>query len=233
MARATNLYRLQEVDLALHQTESRLEEIEAILRDSEALRSSERNVEEAQSELVSARSSVGSAEQAVAAQRDKMEKTEQALYGGSVQNPKELQELQMEAASLKRHMANLEDRLLEGMLALEEAEDAYDLAKRDFELVEAQVGAQNKQLADEREALLGKLERLSVEREAALANVSPEDLELYQRLRKSLGPRVVAEVDEGVCAACGMTLPASQRQTIRTGSDLVRCSQCGRVLYAG
>ena len=52
-------------------------------------------------------------------QRIKIEQTEASLYGGHVHNPKELQDLQKDVASLKRHLETLEERQLEAMLVVE------------------------------------------------------------------------------------------------------------------
>ena len=76
-----------------------------------------------QNQLEAARVVIREAEYAAQAQREKIEQTENSLYGGAVSNPKELQDLQMEAESLKRHLQTLEDRLLEVLLEQEELQE--------------------------------------------------------------------------------------------------------------
>ena len=58
---------------------------------------------------------------------------EASLYGGHVQNPKELQDLQKDVASLKRHLETLEERELEAMEAAENAEKDFAAAEADLE----------------------------------------------------------------------------------------------------
>jgi len=67
----------------------------------------------------------------------------------------------------------------------------------------------------------------------AAADVSEGDMPLYGSLRKSGSGLAVAEMLDGTCGACGLTLAASARQEVRTGPGLIRCMQCGRILYAG
>ena len=55
-------------------------------------------------------------------------------------------------------------------------------------------------------------------------------------VNRVLGPyllKAFALVDEGTCSACGLALPGSEQQKVRSGDELVLCRQCGRILYAG
>lgn len=233
MSRASGLYRLQQVDLAIDQATGRLTAIESELGESGRLESSQKASSTAELARQEASASAHSAEAAVDDQRRRIDETDQKLYGGSIQNPKELQELQQESESLRRHLATLEDRLLEAMIRLEQATEQADERKAERELAEADRTGQVKSLRDERKTVGAELERLRVEREAAAASVAAEDLQLYTRLRTSLGGLAVVELRDDSCGACGLTLGSSAWQEVRSGASAVRCKQCGRILYAG
>lgn len=233
MSRTTNLYRLQELDLALDQAHGRLEEIEQILTDDERLKLALEKAEQAEVSLREARAANLNAEHAVESQRLKIKEVEKKLYSGAVTNPKELQDRQQEADSLKRHFATLEDRLLEQMIQLEEVERSYQQAEETLKGVEASRKELHGQLFTERDKLRREVERLEEEREAAVADISEKDLALYDDLRKRYSGRAVALVRDNNCSACGMELARSVPQAISSGSDLVRCPQCGRILYVG
>lgn len=233
MARLSNLYRLQQADEALLEDRARIEEIEEILSGDETVQRAAESLEAAQERLVSARSSAGEADKSVTFQTEKLDKTEKALYGGSVQNPKELEELQMESDSLKRHMVTLEDRLLEAMIQLERAETEYEDAKSDLVEAQAETEARNDDLGKEKGELIAHIERVEAEREAALANVDPESLATYHNVRSKAGRFPVAVVEGGACGVCGLAISASKLQTVRAGDEIARCRQCGRILYAG
>ncbi|NIM06903.1 MAG: hypothetical protein GTN65_15080, partial [Armatimonadetes bacterium] len=110
------LYRLQEVDLELDRIKGRLDEIKAILSESQELDQARIELEESLAHLKEAEAESRSAERFVASQRSKIEETDSKLYGGSITSPKELEDLQLEAMSLRRHLGTLEDRLLEAMM---------------------------------------------------------------------------------------------------------------------
>jgi uncharacterized protein len=233
MSRVSSLHRLQEIDLSSDRSRARLAEIEQLLEEAEAVRAARVVHDQAQARLLAGQAAVKDAELAAATQRTKLENAERALYGGGVHNPKELQELQADVESLKRHLSSLEDRLLEAMVALEDVAGEAGRAEDELARAEAeQIGAQAS-LAGERTRVQARLAALEAEREAALSGVPEGDLALYARLRDSMGGLALATLQEGSCGACGVGISAAERQTVRGGSDLYRCPQCGRILYAG
>ncbi len=233
MSRASSLHRLQTLDLQIDRRQARLKVIGEILGDSAAVSAARQTLSDAEANLRAARSASQRAEEEVASNRAKLEEAEKRLYGGSVHNPKELQDLQAEVESLTRFRATLEDRLLEAMVAAEAAEADQRSAEAALSQAAGQTADRDTALAAERDQLSAEVERLTAEREAALANVTQGDLALYTQVRDNRGGLAVALVQDDTCGACGLTVAHSLRQEIRQGDNLVRCIQCGRILYAG
>jgi predicted nucleic acid-binding Zn-ribbon protein len=233
MSRASSLYRLQQLDHELDRSRPRVEEIKAILEDDSEIVRLRQALSEAEERLKTARMANSKAEHAVSSQRSKIERTEKALYGGTVKNPKVLQDRQQEAESLKRFLTTLEDRLIEAMIVLEEAQSQRDSADEALAAGLKSRDAQHEDLNQERDQLIAAISRLEAEREAALVDVEQQDLNLYDDLRKQAGSIAIALVQEGNCSACGLGLAQSIQQSIRSGTELVRCGQCRRILYAG
>lgn len=233
MSRASSLYRLQQLDIELMSCHERVKEIQQVLEDDDAVVRLREILETSENKLKDARTNHSTARHDVDTQRAKIEQTEKTLYGGFVQNPKELQDRQQEAESLKRYLVTLEDRLLEAMIRLDETQEWRDTANEALTRALENQAHQHRELKQELESLSTKNKRLDAEREAALASVIQEDQELYEDIRKRLGGMTIVLVQEGSCSACGMVLAHSMQQSIRSGSDLIRCGQCGRILYAG
>ena len=234
MSRAHSLYRLQEIDLALDNNHARLAEIQSILSDSEELQQAIENLAQAETTLKEIQAVLKSAEHAVESQRNKIEETEATLYSGLIKNPKELQDLQLEAESLKRYLSTLEDRLLDVMVEFEQAETDRDTAQQLLTNIEHAREAEHQDLHKEQQHLKEENERLQINREAALLGVSEEDLKLYQQIREKQGGIAVAILEkDGTCSICGLSPSASQQQRIRSGTHLEQCNQCRRILYAG
>lgn len=233
MSRVSNLFRLQNVDQELDRCHKKLAEISDALADSAAEGSARLKLEEAAAARQAAQLAAKEDELAAASQRTKLNETERSLYGGSVRNPKELQDLQHEAESLQRHLATLEDKLLEMMVELEDREREYQIAADDLSRAEAAATSGRSDLKREQAEVEGRCARLESEREVALAGVAPKDLALYTEMRESMGGRVVAVLHDGACGACGLALAASALQSVRNSAELFRCTQCGRILYSG
>jgi predicted nucleic acid-binding Zn-ribbon protein len=233
MSRASGLHRLQEIDSDSDRLKGRLEEIRITLEDSSEIAQLKADLDARESVTGASSTAARHAENEVNDQRVKLQNTEQALYGGSVKNPKELEDLQMEEESLKRHLETLEDRYLAAMLEQEEAEKQQEEASASLDAAEGRQANQHAELISEREEINQRLGNLDTEREAAMASVSDEDLRTYEQLRTQLGGLAIIALNGDSCGACGLTLPASSRQLVSSGDDLVRCSQCSRILYGG
>jgi predicted nucleic acid-binding Zn-ribbon protein len=232
MSAALGLYRLQQVDSQIDQIQARLEAIRRILENDAALRAATEGFAATEEKHREAERALKLSESEVEKQRIKIEQTESSLYGGKVQNPKELQDLQKDVASLKRHFQTLEERELEAMIAAEETEKDLQKAKADLERVRSNLKTQNQDLTSESETLRRNLERLSSERQAVVTDIAGQALGMYDQLRKQKRGLAITTIADNSCEACGTTLTASQQQTARSTSQLFHCPTCGRILYA-
>lgn len=232
MSASLGLYRLQQVDSQIHRAQFRLDAIREILENDAELRESFKLVEIAQTLHHQTRQILRNAEAEAQAQKIKIEQAESNLYSGRVQNPKELQDLQKDIASLKKHITVLEERELESMIKAENAENELQSAKTKLELAQARLGNEHKKLMDEQSTLMIELGRLGEEREAALAPIDSGALQTYENLRQQKRGVAVAEITDNACASCGTMLNAALQQNARSQNQLAHCSSCGRILYS-
>ena len=232
MSAALGLYRLQQVDSQLDHAHARLKAIQQTLENDEELRRSMERFAAAEKQYKETERLLKLSEQEVEKQRIKLQQTEASLYGGLVHNPKELQDLQKDVVSLKKHLETLEERELEAMQASEDAENELKNAQADLERVKASKGEQFQSLTKESTVLNRDLERFSSERLAVMQDLTAPALSSYEQIRKLRRGLAVTNLSDGSCAACGTTLTASQQQTARSSSQLFYCPSCGRILYA-
>ena len=233
MSSPFKLYRLQQTDNQIDRRDTRVAEIEVALKDDEVLKRGIRTVQSAEQELKELRKALQRAEDNVSGQRVKIEQSEVTLYGGKVKNPKELQDLQNEAAALKRYLGVLEDQLLEAMLAEEEAASQYDNAVHELKKKQSRYNQIQSDLSNEKVKLENELERLQGERTATTGAIPEDDLILYQQLRVQRRGIAVAKVSNKACSACGSLLSATLLHSSRSPNQITRCDTCGRILYFG
>jgi uncharacterized protein len=232
MSAALGLYRLQQVDSQIDQIQARLKMIRETLENDIELLSAKERFAAADSKHKDAERALKLSEAEFEKQRLKIEQTEASLYAGRVHNPKELQDLQKDVASLKRHLGTLEDRELEAMLTAENVEKDLQTAKTDLERVQFNLKEQNRDLTRESEILGKELERLNSERQAVVTDIANQALNIYEQLRKQKRGRAITTITDSSCEACGTTLTPSQQQSARSTSQLFHCPTCGRILYA-
>jgi predicted nucleic acid-binding Zn-ribbon protein len=227
------LFRLQQIDSQLDIAQNSLRVIEDKINDSSAIDLAQEKVIEADQKYKDELKILRERENKSYDTHIKIELSETALYGGKIQNPKELQDLQKEIASLKRLIITLEDKELSAMMSVEEAETKLARANDFLQEAQAKKIEQDASLKGEKTKLLAQIERLEAERTAALPAISKEELTLYEQLRKLRSGVAVAKISSKACGACGATLTAALIQTTQTTGQLVRCPTCGRILYAG
>ena len=232
MSASLGLYRLQQVDRQIDRARSKLDNIRQMLENDAELRESLKQLEAAKADHHHAQNGLKNTEAEVKAQKIKIEQAESSLYGGKVQNPKELQDLQKDIISLKKQLAVLEERELEAMMQAENADNNLQNAKTNLELFQAQRGNEHKKLIVDQSALTVKLEQFAEEREAALAPIESSMLQIYENLRRLKHGVAVAEVHDNSCASCGATITPSLQQNARSQKQLANCPSCGRILFA-
>jgi hypothetical protein len=193
----------------------------------------QQQVEAAQAALIPLRTQLRNVELEMQGNVQKAKSAENRMYSGKVQNPKELQDLQNEVASLTRRNDQLETRVLEAMMAIEAAEDDLQQKQNRLQQVTAGLEAQHGDLLAEKQRIEGDIEALNARREKALAAVTAENLRLYNTMRKRKGNQPIARLSGDSCATCGIQQTSAVVQEVRKRESLVECINCGRILTAG
>ncbi len=233
MSQSFHLYQIQKIDTQLDQIEARRAEITSILEKDVRMRNAQKHLDEAHVQVHQLQHALREMEEITRAKRIKIEQSEAALYGGSVRSPKELQDLQTEVASLKKHLATLEDQQLEKMMQLEAAEAQQAEAQRAFDELNEQLISEYASLNGEKSQLERQRERLNAERTVISGQISAENLEVYQRLRQQKKGQAVVPIEDESCGVCGATLTPAECQAAKSPLKIIFCSACGRILYAG
>lgn len=232
MSAALGLFRLQQVDTRITQMEARRRKIQETLENDSELQAAMQKLKAAQQEERRLEQERRAAEEGARDQHVKIQQAESSLYGGKVQNPKELQDLQADIASLKKHLAAMEEQELSAMVELEAVQAKVQSAETELETLRSRLGANNRHLLDEQADLSRSLDDLQAERQAALGAVDPRMLKTYESLRQERRGVAVIEIQDNACGACGTTLTAALQQSARHAVELVHCPSCGRILYA-
>ncbi|SFC68221.1 hypothetical protein SAMN04487968_109157 [Nocardioides terrae] len=156
---------------------------------------------------------------------------QERMDSGAVSNPKDLERMQHELATLDRRISVLEDEELEVMEQLETAQSALaELEQRltgfDHRLADLAVAR------DSRTAELdAQLAAIEADRPGAVEGLPADLLALYDKIRTAKGIGA-AELRARRCGGCQLELDNAELNRIRTlpSDEVVRCEECSRIL---
>jgi predicted nucleic acid-binding Zn-ribbon protein len=138
---------------------------------------------------------------------------------------------QHEIEFCQAEIRKLEDRILELMGESEPLDAAVKKAEAALKQEKQHVETE-KTRARERTAVDQKqLEVAQAERKEIVAGLKPALSNAYERIRKKWHGSVLAEVINGHCAACQISLRPQHFQELRKGDQIMFCESCGRILF--
>ena len=229
MAVTRQLFQLQELDTEIEQKDLALNQKQSQLGNRQVLDTAQKKLATEQKRLDELRHQHREAEAEVTDLLDKIAEIEGQLYGGKINNPKELSGLQHEVSTMKAHSDDLENTTLEIIDRVEEVERIVAAATNDLKKLEEDWQQQQKQLSDDIKKLNGSLEDLRTKRHELINQIDTATVDLYEKIRKQK-KQAVAKVEQGICRACRISLSASALQRARSGQP-IQCGTCGRILY--
>ncbi len=229
MSVTNQLYQLQEIDLQIESNEQSLRQKTSQLGEShEVIATREKLASEQQR-----REGLGKQQHSYEGDIDdltnKITAIEERLYGGRINDPKELANLQQEENAFKANRDHLETQALEVMDQVEMADASITETGRELKNLENEWKAGQKQLSTEIDGLKTMLSALKDKRQLVSGEIDSPVIKLYEKLQKQKGQAVV-KVEQGICRGCRISLPSSDLQQVRSRS-LVQCSSCGRLLF--
>jgi predicted nucleic acid-binding Zn-ribbon protein len=164
--------------------------------------------------------------------KTRRERDRSRMDQGMITNPKDLERMGHELASLERRITSLEDTELEVMEQLEEAQAALDQVSVDLAAADEQTVA----LATARDAKAAgvhrEVEALGFERSAAVDGLPADLVALYEKLRTQTNGVGAAPLRARQCGGCRLQLDSSDLARIGKAptDEVIRCEECNRIL---
>jgi len=233
MSQSFNLYQLQKIDSRIDQLVHRMDEIIALINDRTSISLLETELRTADSKREELLQEISDLDSDISKKKIKVNQSESSLYGGKVQNPKELQSLQAEIASINKNISEKEFDLVELMQLFETLENQVEILQQNLKKTITEKEESNNQLIEEKIKLENEKLKLESERLVAISQVKRDFLNVYEDIRKKRRNIAVSIVEEDMCSACGVSLTPSECQAARSSDQIVFCPSCSRILYAG
>ncbi|MGZ8605459.1 MAG: zinc ribbon domain-containing protein [Actinomycetota bacterium] len=224
---------LQELDTSIDRLEQRRAQLEA----GEELTAARREMELAESRLGELRLALDEVaressrlEHEIDTMGSKLVAEEKRMYDGSIANPKELEALQHEIASLKDRRARAEDQLLEQMERREDLDARAATADAEANAARAHLEEVGGDAANELDRIVADVQERRATREALTPELDEELLELYEDLRRQKKGIGAAAIVDGVCQGCHEKLSAVELDHLKREDGVKRCEYCRRIV---
>ncbi len=232
MTDARTLLHLQNLDVEIETTEAAIADADAHLGESPELIAAREARDSAHKALDDLRGKQRELEYEVESLTTRIGAEEKQMYDGRGRGSRELEGLRKSVAVLKTHRSETEDRILDTMGAIEQAQVEVSAQDTAFGKAEADWRASQGDLATKREALAAQLVKCRSQREQLAATIDRATRARYDDLRQQKRGRAVALIERNTCQGCRISLPLSVVQHVRANRDLVPCPSCERILVA-
>jgi predicted nucleic acid-binding Zn-ribbon protein len=164
--------------------------------------------------------------------RARKARDEERLASGAITQPKQLEELQHEVATLAQRQSDLEDAELDVMERMEAAQaELAALAER-----RASHREERGRTVDAREAawleIDAEAERARAERVTVAGEITADLLALYEKIRAAEGGVGAGALERGRCGGCRLDLMNNEKADVRAAAvdEVLRHDECGRIL---
>lgn len=150
----------------------------------------------------------------------------------TAQDQKQYETAMRETDALQKQISALEAQVLEKMTEIETVEK--ELAERDEEInnLEGNRTEAFTSFDGELGSNASELEEQTKIHDEVIATIPPNWASVYNRLvQRSSDGIAVAEVKNGSCSACFMSLRPHVLQRLRKSDEIITCENCTRILY--
>jgi uncharacterized protein len=222
--------RLQEIDNRLGDLAREIATLPKHISEIEKkLGSHERKLEADRAALLANQKERKHSEGEIQMQEQKISKLKDQML--QAKNNEQYRAFQNEIEFCQKEIRRFEDRILELMTESEPLDKNVKAAEASLKVEKAQVDIE-KQQARERTAVDERASReLQTERGSIAASMSRTIYDRYERTRKARKGIAIAEVIEGRCGACHLTLRLQYFQDLKRNVEVMTCENCQRILY--
>ncbi len=229
MSLANRLYELQQAELAIAARQKTLDDIERRLNHNEAYETIKAALSAEEQGQAGLEKQYRELEYEAEELRSSIHSINDKLYGGKIKNPKELLGYEQENESFKARLSKKDDVLLDLMDRIENGRARIAALRSEFKAADGAFSRLKAELTGQKESEKRELEELTARHKGMVSALDGPVLAGYQDLRNRKGQAVV-KVEQGRCMGCRVGLSVNELNRVR-GTELVNCSNCGRILY--
>lgn len=148
------------------------------------------------------------------------------------QNQKEYETAMREIDALQKQIAAFETQIVEKMTAVEEVEKELEERAEEINSIDSKREAALSEFDAELAANKSEFDSETKNRETVFTTLPTQLASVYNRLaQRSRDGIAVAEVVNGSCSACFMSLRPQMQVEVKKGEQIITCESCTRILF--
>jgi predicted nucleic acid-binding Zn-ribbon protein len=157
---------------------------------------------------------------------------ERRLYSGEIASPRELQALQADVESLRRHQREIEDRAIATMETREPLDQQVSTLEQQLQVATGAVAAAGEALATAQATIDAEVAVERAAREEVVAGIDSGLVADYELRRVKANGVGAARLVGNTCQGCHLTIPATEVDRIRhaPAGSIAYCDNCGCIL---
>jgi hypothetical protein len=160
---------------------------------------------------------------------EKLEKYKQDLM--RVRNEREYSGALREIDATKKKISGLETEILNRMELIDNLEKEIAVLTPEVETKRREFDVLIEEFSRKMETFKTEGQHLRQQRKVLVGSIRPDLLAKYERLAGMRDRLALAEVRDGSCTACFMTIRPQAYSDVRKGDEILTCDNCSRILY--
>ena len=148
------------------------------------------------------------------------------------QNQKEYETAMRETDALQKQIGALETQVLEKITAIEEVEKVLEERAEEINTLDSKRDAALSEFDAEISKARAEFAAETARRQEVFVTLPKNLAAVYDRMaQRSKDGIAVAEVVNGSCSACFMSLRPQMQLEVKRGDQIITCENCARILY--
>jgi len=148
------------------------------------------------------------------------------LASGTITSAKEIVSLQEEIESIKKFNSDLENKILEIMIEIDDLNEEIKLEKEKKEKLEAYVNKLKSEINEKVSVEEEKLNSYKDEKERILKEIPEEFINKFNEISEKRNGIAIGILKDRLCLACNMEMSTTEAMKMDSFDEIYRCPNC-------
>ncbi|MCL4378175.1 MAG: hypothetical protein M1475_02180 [Actinobacteria bacterium] len=161
---------------------------------------------------------------------EKIKKNEQKLSSGTITSAKEIISFQEEIVSLRKINEEIENRLLEIMIKIDDINEMIKLENEKKDKIAAHINKLKEEINNNTGLVEEKLNKYRKKRENIIKLIPENLISKYNEVKEKRSGIAIGILKERMCLSCNMEISAAEAVKMSNLNEIYKCPSCRRMI---